>query len=79
MTSILAQKGQIVIPKPIRDELELEAGDDFEVYVHDGEIVLRPIAKRRNRGLAALLINPPGSLDLEERKGDEVREALDLG
>ncbi|MGY8690778.1 MAG: AbrB/MazE/SpoVT family DNA-binding domain-containing protein, partial [Verrucomicrobiales bacterium] len=41
MTAVLAQKGQIVIPKAIRDQMNLEAGDDFEVYLLDGEIVLR--------------------------------------
>ncbi len=79
MTSVLAQKGQIVIPKSIRDELQLSPGDDFEVYLHDGEIVLRPLAKRRNQGLAALLLNPPGKLDLVERENGEPREALDFG
>ena len=60
MTAVLAQKGQIVIPKEIRDQMKLEAGDDFEVYLLDGEIILRPLAKARNQGLANILLNPPG-------------------
>jgi AbrB family looped-hinge helix DNA binding protein len=78
VTSVLAQKGQIVIPKAIRDELHLSPGDDFEVYLHDGEIVLRPIANRRNQGLAALLMNPPGPLDLAERESGDLSEPMDF-
>ncbi len=67
MTTVLAQKGQIVIPKAIRDEMKLEAGDDFEVYLNDGEIIFHPLPRRRNQGLAELLLNPPGKLDIPER------------
>lgn len=68
MTTVLAQKGQIVIPKAIRDEMNLEAGDDFEVYLSDGEIILHPQPKYRNQGLTELLLNPPGKLELPERE-----------
>ena len=78
MTSVMAQKGQIVIPKSIRDELNLAAGDDFEVYLQDGEIVLRPLPKRRNQGLVAVLASPPGTLDLQPRT-EELSEPLDFG
>ena len=52
MTAVLAQKGQIVIPKAIRDQMKLEAGDDFEFYLLDGEIVLYPLAKARKISLS---------------------------
>jgi AbrB family looped-hinge helix DNA binding protein len=77
MTTILAHKGQIVIPKAIRDELNLEVGDDFEVYHADGEIVLHPLTKHPNRGLADLLLNPPGKLEIPERDG-ELPEPMDF-
>lgn len=35
MTAVLAQKGQFVIPKATRDQMRLEVGDDFEVYLLD--------------------------------------------
>ncbi len=79
MTSVLAQKGQIVIPKAIRDQLSLSPGDDLEIYVHDGEIVMRPIGKFRNLGLANILLNPPGPLDLPERQDGPLREPVELG
>lgn len=37
----LGKKGQMTIPKPVRDELELVEGDWMEAYIRDREIVLR--------------------------------------
>lgn len=78
MTTVLAQKGQVVIPKSIREELELDTGDDFEAFVQDGEIVLRPLQRRRNEGLAKLLLNPPGVLDLPDRSAEPLPAALEF-
>ena len=79
MTAVLAQKGQIVIPKAIRDQMNLEAGDDFEVCLLDGEIVLRPLPKARNQGLANILLNPPGKLEIPERDREDLPEPLNFG
>lgn len=79
MTTVLAQKGQIVIPKSIRDQMNLEAGDDFEVYLLDGEIVLRPLRKTRNQGLANVLLNPPGKLEIPERDQEGLPDPLNFG
>lgn len=47
MTSAtLTSKGQITIPKSIRDSLRLHTGDRIEFVVHDSsEALLRPITK----------------------------------
>jgi AbrB family looped-hinge helix DNA binding protein len=37
----LSGKGQVVIPKGVRDRLGLRAGDELSVRVQDGKIVLR--------------------------------------
>jgi AbrB family looped-hinge helix DNA binding protein len=34
--------GRIVLPKPVRDELQLGAGDSLEVEISEDQIVLRP-------------------------------------
>ena len=78
MTTVLAQKGQIVIPKSIREELDLQPGDDFEIYVQDGEIICRPLSKARNRGLMNILLNPPGQLKIPDREKSIPGEGLDL-
>jgi len=54
MTVTLSSKGQLVIPKQIRDELQLEPGAEFEVRVGDHrQIVLTPV-KSKEEILAAL-------------------------
>lgn len=79
MTTVLAQKGQIVIPKAIRERLGLEAGDDFEVWIdNEEEIVLRPVRAKANRGLAQLLRDAPGPLDLPARVREAPPPPLDL-
>lgn len=68
MTTTMATKGQVVLPKAIRDQLGLSPGDDFEVWVDDcAEIVLRRIRKKPNAGLSKLLRHAPGPLEIPER------------
>jgi AbrB family looped-hinge helix DNA binding protein len=56
MTTVLSQKGQIVLPVPGRQQLHLQPGDDFEVAVEDEDtITLRRISHPANRGFAARL------------------------
>ena len=52
MTATMGTKGQIVIPRAIRDELDLKAGDDFEVVRRKEEVVLRRIRGRPSRRLS---------------------------
>ncbi|MBI2077308.1 MAG: AbrB/MazE/SpoVT family DNA-binding domain-containing protein [Euryarchaeota archaeon] len=44
--SRMGPRGQTVIPKPVRDELGLRPGDELDVHVSGGQIVIEP-AKRR--------------------------------
>lgn len=44
----LSSKGQLVLPKSIRQELRLEHGDQFQARVVDGKIVLEPVTKKKN-------------------------------
>ena len=72
MTTILSQKGQIVLPGAIRDQLHLQAGDDFEVTVEDEDtITLRRIAHPANRGLVDLLLSCPASFEIPDREMDD--------
>jgi AbrB family looped-hinge helix DNA binding protein len=41
----LSSKGQLVIPKTIRENLRLRYGDQFQVRVVGGRIILEPVLK----------------------------------
>lgn len=62
----LTSKGQLVIPKPIRQHLHLQQGDlvDF-VIQDDGQVVVRP-ATKDVRNLKSILPKPGKIATLEE-------------
>ena len=49
MTLTVDKAGRVVLPKPVRDELQLSAGDSLELESSEDRIVLRPV-----RGTAGL-------------------------
>jgi AbrB family looped-hinge helix DNA binding protein len=54
----LTSKGQVTIPKAVRDLLGLEAGDQLDFVLEDGSrVVLRP-GTRAARSLKGLLHRP---------------------
>lgn len=44
-TTILSEKGQVVIPAEIRAQLGLQRGDRFEIEVRASEIVFRALPR----------------------------------
>jgi len=48
-TLTVDKAGRVVLPKPVRDELQLTAGDSLELESFEDQIVLRPV-----RGTAGL-------------------------
>ena len=47
MSTTLTSKGQVTIPKPIRDALQLKPGSAVDFSVNrDGEVVLQPARPR---------------------------------
>ena len=43
----LTSKGQITIPKVVRDSLHLHAGDKIDfIITGDGDVIVRPITKK---------------------------------
>lgn len=50
-TTILSVKGQIVIPKHMRETAQLSVGDEFMISFVNGEIRLRPLVTKKNIAL----------------------------
>jgi AbrB family looped-hinge helix DNA binding protein len=49
----VSPKFQVVIPKEIREQLKLKAGEDLQVYILDGSIRMhRPRSIKDLRGIA---------------------------
>jgi AbrB family looped-hinge helix DNA binding protein len=46
MQTKVSTKGQVVLPEPLRRRLGIRAGDQLEVNVESGRIVLTPRKKR---------------------------------
>jgi AbrB family looped-hinge helix DNA binding protein len=42
-TLTIDKAGRIVLPKPVRDELQLSPGDSLEVESSDERVILRPV------------------------------------
>lgn len=66
-TATLTSKGQITIPKPVRDALGIEAGDRLEFFLRPDGVVELFARTRDLLSLAGIVTLPP----------DVVPEALD--
>lgn len=42
----ITSKGQVTIPKAIRDELGVKPGDSLEFRIEDGHLKVRPVRRR---------------------------------
>jgi len=77
MRATIDAAGRIVIPKPLRDQLGVQAGGILELTVRDGrlEIEIAPLEMRLEsgpHGLVAVPTESPGTLT-----ADLVRETLE--
>ena len=50
MTHRVGPKGQVVIPKELRDELGIEPGDEVNFWRHDDHVAVRPVGRAELRG-----------------------------
>ena len=61
-TSTISTRGQLTIPKEIRDAFDLREGDKVEFRREDGKLVLVPCRSEENPFLKYVGIVPPGTL-----------------
>lgn len=74
-TATVTSKGQVTLPKPVRDALGLRAGDRVQFFVRDdGVVELTP----RTRDLLSLagLLTPPGVTVSVEDMDDAIAAAV---
>jgi AbrB family looped-hinge helix DNA binding protein len=79
MTMKVGPKGQVVVPKTVRDELGIHPGDEVDVVAEGGEVRIRRAA--RFRDFLGCVPAPPGGMaawDAETaaeraREDDDVR------
>ncbi|NOY69385.1 MAG: AbrB/MazE/SpoVT family DNA-binding domain-containing protein [Deltaproteobacteria bacterium] len=63
----LTTKGQVTIPKAVRDSLSLHPGDKVEFAVtQEGEAVLRPVTRKVEEVFGSLRTDVCGPVTIEE-------------
>jgi antitoxin PrlF len=63
----ITSKGQVTIPKNIRDSLHLNSGDKIELeLLNNGEAVMRPVRKSVDDVFACLKQDGQRSISVEE-------------
>jgi AbrB family looped-hinge helix DNA binding protein len=76
-TLTVDKAGRVVLPKPVRDELQLTAGDSLELESSEDQIVLRPVrvasGVRRKQGVWVLDVDGPISAASVERTMQNIR------
>jgi AbrB family looped-hinge helix DNA binding protein len=50
MTHRVGPKGQVVIPKQLRDEFGIEPGDEVSFWRHEDHVAVRPAGRAALRG-----------------------------
>jgi AbrB family looped-hinge helix DNA binding protein len=77
-TITIDKAGRIVVPKPIREELQLSAGDSLELERSDDRIIIRPARSKsrmyKKRGIWVLHTGKPLRANVIEETIRKVRE-----
>jgi len=75
VTTTVSSKGQIVLPKRVRELRSIKSGDDLEVIAPNGsdDIVLRKVGPKANQGLLQALQKLRG-LKIPRRSGQKPRQ-----
>lgn len=76
MLATLSTKGQVTIPKQIRDSLKLHPGDKIEIIVTGNrEALLRPVSKKVD-DIFGKLHKPGRKAESLEAMNDAIRERM---
>jgi len=79
---IIDKAGRVVIPKPLREELHLEAGDALEMETSGEQITLRPVRGTgpltKERGVWVFHSGEPLPASSTDEMLQKIREERDL-
>ena len=84
-TLSIDRSGRLVLPKPVREQLQLEPGESLEMESFEDHIVLRPVRGHatayKNQGILVFRTGPLKASVVEEtiRKVRKERERQILG
>ncbi len=72
----ISSKGQIVIPRTVREKLDLRQGDQLSIVLADGKIILEPLERHPLLALQGALKEGSSLTEalLEERRRDRAKE-----
>jgi AbrB family looped-hinge helix DNA binding protein len=73
MLLTMSSKGQITIPKAVRESLHLEAGDTIVLIQVNNELVLKPMKKTIFDFIGAIPA-APGSAEWDDIRGEALEE-----
>ena len=80
-TLTIDKAGRVVLPKPVRDQMQLSAGDSLVLDSADDRIVLRPVRQavgmRKKQGIWILDVDEPLTLETVNQTTDEVHRERD--
>ena len=74
MLTRLSSKGQLIIPKAVREALELRAGTEFHVQLEEGKIILEPVTTSPVDALYGKYLGADFLADLEAEHREEIRD-----
>ena len=81
-TLTIDKAGRVVIPKPLRNELQLAAGDSLELESHGEQITLRPARGtsplRKEDGIWVFRTGKRISADVTNKLLEDLRSERDL-
>lgn len=75
-TTKMSSKGQVVIPEPIRNSLQLEAGAEFMIISQDDTLILKKITPPPKKELKKMLDRANAKAKKAGMTEDDIADAI---
>lgn len=64
----MTSKGQITIPKELRDRFNVHEGDQFKIFLQDDKIMLEPVKRKKLSDVLKNRIKVSEPIDIEKMR-----------